>query len=468
MGTIISSGVGSGLNVQELVGQLVQAEGQPQTQRLDLAEAKAQAKLSALASLRSALSTFRGAVDQLKDLEAFRGRQVALTSTDFISATATTSAAPGSYAIEVERLASAHRLASQAFATADTAVGTGTLRLARGGAAFDLQITSENSTLAGIAAAINDADGNPGIVATILTGVDGARLILRSTETGATSNLVVTQTGGDGGLAALTYDPANSIANLTEIDPAQDARVLIDTFAVESPTNTISGAIPGLDISLLDTNAVGETTTLAIEYDEEGARAMVGKLVESYNALIDAVASVASYDAETKTAGPLFADAGLRNIVFQLRRELGRSLDGLDGPFQNLSQIGIGAELDGKLSLDTTRLNAAFATGFDAIGQLFSDSENGLAVRLNQMLEPYLASGGVLDGRNDTLKATIEDIADRRESLSQRLASLEQRLFRQFNALDTLLAQMQTTSNYLSQQLASLPRADSLLRGNNN
>ena len=467
MGTIISSGVSSGLNVQDLVGKLVQAEGQPQSQRLDLAEAKAQAKLSALASLRSALSTFRGAIDELKDLESFRGRKVALTSTDFISASATTSAAPGAYAIEVERLASAHRLASQPFGSSGAAVGTGTLRLARGATAVDVEITAENNTLAGIAAAINDAEGNPGIVATILTGVDGARLILRSTETGATNNIVVTQSGGDGGLAPLTYDPANSVENLIEIEPAQDARALIDTFAVESPTNSISGAIPGLDISLLATNAVGETTTLAVAYDQESAQAMVGKLVESYNALIDAVASVASYDPESKTAGPLFADAGLRNIEFQLRRELGRGLESLGGPFENLSQIGVSVELDGKLSLDTTKLSAAFDASFDGIGQLFSDSEDGLAVRLDQLLEPYLASGGVLDGRNDTLKSTIDDIADRRESLNQRLATLEQRLFRQFNALDTLLAQMQTTSNYLAQQLSNLPRADSLIARSN-
>ena len=297
--------------------------------------------------------------------------------------------------------------------------------------------------------------------------MDGARLILRSTETGATNNIVVTQSGGDGGLAPLTYDPANSVENLIEIEPAQDARALIDTFAVESPTNSISGAIPGLDISLLATNAVGETTTLAVAYDQESAQAMVGKLVESYNALIDAVASVASYDPESKTAGPLFADAGLRNIEFQLRRELGRGLESLGGPFENLSQIGVSVELDGKLSLDTTKLSAAFDASFDGIGQLFSDSEDGLAVRLDQLLEPYLASGGVLDGRNDTLKSTIDDIADRRESLNQRLATLEQRLFRQFNALDTLLAQMQTTSNYLAQQLSNLPRADSLIARSN-
>lgn len=463
MGTIISSGVGSGLNVADLVAQLVEAEGKPQAVRLDVAEAKAQAKLSALATIRSALASFRSALEDLQSIDAFRGRSVTLSKPDFISAAAATNAVPGTYALEVERLASAHRLASQALGSEDDVVGIGTLTVARGATSFVVDVTAENNTLAGIAAAINGAQANPGVVATILTGVEGARLILRSVETGASNSLVVTQSGGDGGLASLVYDPVNMITNLSEIDPAQDARVLIDTFPVESTTNSISGAIQGLDISLLAANTVGETTSISIGYDKPGARETIDKLVDSYNGLVDAVASVASFDAETRAAGPLFGDAGLRNVIFQLRREFGASLD---GTFDNLQQIGISIELNGKLSVDAERLDSAFITDFDAIGDSFAAADVGLAFRLDALLEPYLQSGGVLDGRDGTLKATIDDIGDSRESLAQRLTAVEQRLFRQFNALDGLLAQLQTTSAYLTQQLSNLPRADSLLGRN--
>ena len=465
MGTLITSGVGSGLNVAELVNQLVEAEGKPQTVRLDVAEAKAQAKLSALASVRSALATFRDAVRELENVDEFRGRTVSLSQDAFVSAAASTSAVPGSYAIEVERLASAHRLASQAFGSADDVVGNGTLTLALGAESFDVEIAEGDDTLADIAAAINDAEGNSGIAATVLSGVDGARLILTSAETGAANAIVVTHSGGDGGLAPLGYDPVNGLANLTEVAPATDARALVDTFAVESPTNTITGAIAGLDVSLLAVNDEGETTRLTVGYDEPGARAAVEKLVQSYNALVDAVSSVAGFDAGTKAAGPLFGDAGLRNLVYQLRRELGGGFAALGGPFENLQQLGITAELDGKLAIDSARLDAAFAVDFDAIGDVFADDDQGIAARLDTLLEPYLQAGGILDGRNSTLKATIDDLADSRESLAQRLATLEERLFRQFNALDGLLAQLQQTSTYLTQQLSNLPRADSLLRG---
>jgi flagellar hook-associated protein 2 len=149
-----------------------------------------------------------------------------------------------------------------------------------------------------------------------------------------------------------------------------------------------------------------------------------------------------------------------------LRRELGASLAAIGGPFGSLQELGISAELNGKLSIDAVRLDAAFAADFDAIGEVFADVDAGLAFRLDTLLEPYLQSGGVLDGRNGTLKATIDDITDRREALTQRLGAVEQRLFRQFNALDGLLAQLQSTSAYLTQQLSNLPRADLLLGRN--
>src|SRR5688572_33034265 len=98
MGSIVSSGVGSGLDVASLVQQLVQAEGGPKTLRLNAEEAKVQAKLSALGTLRSALASFRGTVATLKNIAKFQGRQATLSSPDFVKANATATAVPGSYA----------------------------------------------------------------------------------------------------------------------------------------------------------------------------------------------------------------------------------------------------------------------------------------------------------------------------------------------------------------------------------
>jgi len=456
-GTITGNGVGSGLDVQGIVQKLVAAEGAAPSARLATAEADAQAKLSALGSLRSALSSFQDAVTKLKDLNGFQGRQVVTSSKDFFTATAGTTALPATYEVEVEQLAQAQKLQSTPFATATTAVGTGTLRITTGGQNFDIVVDSTNNTVAGIANAINSSQAGKSVVATVITGAGGAAtLTLTARTTGVANAITLTQSGGDGGLATIQYPPSGP-SGLTEIAPASDAHAKIEGIEVTSATNTISGAIAGVTISLLDTNEPGDTSRLTVQYDQASATSLINAFVKAYNGVVDSVKSVASYNADTKQGGPLFGDGGVTNIVDQLRRVLGSAIPGLDSSLNMLAKIGISADLDGHLSVDGTKLNAAFNTSFDNVGKLFASPNVGIASSLDDLLDSYLSSGGVFDGRNASLKASIADIGDQRQQLNDRLTDLQNRYLQQFNALDTLLAQLQSTSSFLTQQFANLP-----------
>jgi flagellar hook-associated protein 2 len=467
MGSIVSSGVGSGLDVASLVQQLVQAEGGPKTLRLNAEEAKVQAKLSALGTLRSALASFRDTVATLKDIAKFQGRQVTLSQTDFVGATAGTAAVPGSYEIEVEQLATTHKLQSapMAYTSSATPIGVGTLHITAGGQNFDVVIDSTNNTLAGIAAAINSSAAGAKVQATVLTGSGEARLTISARTIGAANAITtITQTDGDNGLAGLVYPPSGT--GLIEIQEALDARAVIDGLTVTSATNTLSGAIQGVDVTLKEIDAPGETTVITVGYDRAAARKTIDELIKSYNAVVDAVKNVSSYNLEKKEGGPLFGDAGVRNIVHQLRRELTSNVTGLSGPFDMLGEIGISADLSGKLSVNGTTLDAAFASNFDAIGELFAADDVGVAVKLDKLLAPYLDSEGVFDSRASSLKASIDGINDRREALNTRLAALQARYTKQFNSLDSLLSQLQGTSNFLTQQLSRLPGSAPLRRNN--
>ncbi len=144
----------------------------------------------------------------------------------------------GSYDIEVVQLAAPAKLKSAVFTGGPTSVvGTGTLTLSQGGNAFSVNIDSSNNTLAGIRDAINQAPGNTGVHATLLTGVAGSYLVLAGDKTGAANQLKVTQSGGDGGLAPLVYDPPNP-TTMTSVD-AQDAIVNVSDIPVHSATNTV-------------------------------------------------------------------------------------------------------------------------------------------------------------------------------------------------------------------------------------
>jgi len=459
MGTIISSGVGSGLDVAGLVRKLVEAEGAPKAAQLDKEEAKVQAKLSALGSLRSALASFRDTCAVLKTASKFQGRAATLSVTDFVSAAATSTASPGSYEVEVDQVASAHKLQSGPYATAATVVGTGTLRIVTGGLTFDIEIGSANNTLAGIAAAINQSAAGDKVQATVISGSGAAHLTITARNTGAANELTITQSGGDGGLAGL-------VTGLTPLADALDARVYIDGILATSATNTISGAIAGVDLTVKTANDDGETTTVTVGFDRAAARKTVDDFIKSYNTLVDSLKSLTSYNAQTRQGGPLFGDGGVRNLVDQLRRELSSSVTGVGGAFDTLAEIGISAQLDGKLTVDAADLDAVFTADFDSIGELFANSGSGLAVKLDALLEPYLASQGVFDNRTESLKSSIETIGERRDRLTAHLTALQARYTKQFNALDGLLAQLQGTSNFLNQQLSNLPGAT--FNGNRN
>jgi flagellar hook-associated protein 2 len=460
MGTIFSSGIGSGLDVAGLVQKLVEAEGAPKTLQLNREEAKVQAKLSALGSLRSAVAGFRDTLKVLKDAAQFQGRQTALSTPDFLTVSAGATSAPGTYDIVVEQLATAHKIA-RSFDAADYVVGTGTLHIAVGEESFDVEIGAEDNTVAKIAAAINASPAGAKVQATVVNGDGAALLTLSSRSTGADGTIEITQSGGDGALAALEYPPSGT--GMAQVTAGADAQVRIEGLLVTSATNTVSGAIEGVELTLLAASD-GEETQLTVGYDKAGARKAVDKFVLSYNTLVDALKSLTSYNAETKQGGPLFGDGGVRNLVDQFRRELSSTVADANEAFDTLAEIGITAQLDGKLTVNGTKLDAAFAADFDAVGELFAAADTGLAVKLDALVEPYLATQGVFDSRTASLRSSIDLINDRREALSLRLASLQERYMKQFNALDSLLAQLQSTSNFLAQQLGNLPGSAPLNR----
>ena len=454
MGTVIASGVGSGLDIDGLVTQLVQAEGAPKQAALDLKETRLQTRLSAYGAFRSAADQLRTALSTLMDLAKFQPRKVTVGDETVLSATAGSTSVPGSYDIEVVDLAAVHKLQSTDFASTTAVVGKGTLTISVGGTAMSLTIDDSSRTLAGIRDAINNASNNPGVTATIVTGTLGSRLVLTGMDTGASQTIRVTQAGGDGGLAQIVYDPGVATA-LTETQAASNARILVDGIEVVSSTNVFSDAITGVEINAVGESTPGSTTSLNIAYDREASQKSVEDAVKAFNSLVTSLRGLGKYDAATKAGGPLVGDSTLRDFLAVLRREAGAPLAG-QSSFGALSDLGVSFALDGTLTIDSTRLAAAFNTRFDDVGRALADPDNGLAVRLDALLDTYLDTGGLIEARTKGLQSSVSDISDAREALAERLTQVEARLRRQFTSLDILVAQMRNTGNYLASQLASL------------
>ena len=476
MPTITSLGVGSGLDINEIVSQLVTAQGEASSLRLVQQEAETQAEISALGLLKSALSEFQSALGSLKSLSEFQGRSASSSNDELFTASADASAVAASYDIEVQVLAESQKVASPGYADEATDLGSGgTLTITAAGETFAITVDDADANLAGIRDAINAAENTTGVSATIAFVDDGlggseARLVLSGAETGTPNAFAVTVTDNDGndtdtnGLSALVFDPAGSgVTNMTELQAATDALIEIDGFAVTRPSNTISGAIEGVTLELVSA-APGETAVLGVAVDESAVKSAIESFVTSFNSLNATLGSLSSFDPGTGQAGVLLGDATLRAVSTALRRELSAEVAAVEGELDTLVAIGITTAIDGSLSLDHSTLDAALDSGFDQLGQLFA-GDNGIAGRLDTVISAYVQPAGTIDSRTDSLSGRIERINDQRNALNLRLASLERRLLDQFIAMDTLVSELQSVGSFLDQQFTAL---EQLLAGANN
>ncbi|MDT8310861.1 MAG: flagellar filament capping protein FliD [Methylophaga sp.] len=449
---ITAGGIGSGIDVNGLVQQLVAAEGGPTSQRLDTKEANIQADLSAFGSLKSALSRFQTAVKALQNQDNFLKQTATSSNTDLFAATANKDAVAGSYSVEIVQLAQAAKMRTDSF-QADENIGTGNLTISLGGSSFDLAISDDNNTLAGIRDAINASADNPGVRASIINVDGGSRLILTSDELGQTNNITVTATddnAGDG------FDLAR-LNTLTTIDAAQNALIRVDSQDISRDSNSFSDVIDGVTFNLKKAE-VGTIETLTIAQDNNAVKGRVEGFVAAYNTLNNTINQLSSFNADTGAAGVLLGDSSLRGVQTQLRQTLTDAVQGVD--IGTLAELGITTNQDnGNLQLDEARFNTALTDNFTAVANLFA-SENGMAKRLDGVLQRYTSTDGVLDLRSNGLRSQLERITDDRERLDRRLEGLESRLRAQFTAMDQLVAQLQSISGFLDQQLSNLPLAN--------
>jgi len=274
---------------------------------------------------------------------------------------------------------------------------------------------------------------------------------LNSNSIGAENTITIAATDDDGadGFDLTRLDSAN----LTVTQVAADATFNLDGQLVTRGSNRISDVISGVTIDLKKAE-IGTTENLTVALNEAGVETKVNDIVKAYNSLTDVMKSLSSYDAATNTAALLQGDSTLRGVQSQLRKIISEPGEGL--LYSTLAEIGVRTDETGHLNLDSTQFNKVLSADFTSISKLFV-GDDALVSKLNTALDSYLNSDGVLDSKTKSLKAGIDDVADGRLELNKRLAAIEKRYKTQFNAMDTLLGQLQGTSTFLSQQLDNLP-----------
>lgn len=470
---ISSPGIGSGLDVNSIVQQLASIERKP-LEGLKTAATFMQTQLSAFGKLQSLVSGLGDAAKAIAKPALWTQSTGGSSDPTVLGVTAGASALPGSYSVTVERLAKAQVLVTQNSLAAGATLGTGTLRIEIGqpnadGSAFtatksvSLQFDTA-PTLQQVRDKINEA--KTGVSAAVITDpASGQQMLsLTSTETGLTQRLQISATDANGaatttGLGALAFGyAAGGSYGLREAQPAQNAKVQINGLPVESPSNRISGAVEGVTLTLGKEGAA----TVNVANDAAGQRKAVQDFVTAYNALNAFLLEQTKYDESTKAGGSLQGDSAAVSLRNQMRTLL-ISPNGNSAVYDRLGAIGLSLQRDGSIQLDNAKLDAALQQPAE-VGRLMHGAltagvaGNGVAARFQKFAETVTGTDGMLKARTEGLQSRLKRNQSDQTRVEDRVERTTQRLLKEYQALDTRVAQLNSLSAYVGQQLTMLNR----------
>ena len=448
---ISSAGIGSNIDVNSLVSQLLALERRP-LDKLNQRKSQYNAEITSFGKISSDLSAFQSAVSALKTAESFKVFTATAAEPTYLTSSADSTASAGSHSITITQLAQSQKLFSAAFADTDTTtIGTGSLTIANGASSFAVTIDVTNNTLDGIVNAVNAASSNFGVSASIVNDGTGYRLLFSPNETGTAYAVTVAVTDtGDGintdanGLSRLSYTAGGYV--LSQTQAAKNAIITVDGLTgINSASNTVTDVIQGVTLNLKTEGPVSTTLDVAVDTDTITTNATA--LVTAYNKLITDISDL------HKKGGKLEADNTLLTVQAQLVNIFNTPATISGNAYSYLAEVGIALQSNGTLAINTADFKSAVSGGLNDVVNLFTDTTEGFMQRFYSEAATLLQADGVIDAKNDGLAAQISGLDIRINQFETRLTSIEARLRKQFSTLDALLGTLSSTSNLLSRQL---------------
>jgi flagellar hook-associated protein 2 len=353
--TLLSSG-----QITSLIQQAESAYQAP-ANALQAQEKPIEAQISDLGKVQSALSSLQSAYAGLADVESLTQRSVTTSPTGTVAASVTNSAAVGTYTLSNIHLAQAESLSSAGFASASASLGSGSIAVKVGsGAAITIAVAAGADNLAGVAAAINQADA--GVAASVVYDGSAYHLVLTGANTGTTAAFTVS---GTGGLAGLSYGAGAS--GLTLNQSAANAGFSLNGITITSGSNTINGAVSGLTLTL---RASG-TATVTVSQDASALEQAASSVVSALNGVLTTIGQYSSYS-QTSGAGPLLGDVGLQILRNDLLGAISEPATGLapGTTYGSLSAIGFTLSSGGTVSLNQQTFDAAAQSNYTTVAGL--------------------------------------------------------------------------------------------------
>jgi flagellar hook-associated protein 2 len=451
MAGIQMSGLASNIDTASIIDQLMAVERLPRT-KITLNQDATTKRQSLLQEISSRLTTLKFANDDLKSVLTWGDTQTAESAdTSKFTVTRTAGAAPGGYDVAVNQLASAERqtykfASPTADGTLDIANANGTARTAialKAGATVDDAVSAINGATDANVYAVN-VNGN---------------LVLSAKTTGDQSGFGISGSGIDSQLERVA---------------GTNAKVTINGTTYERQSNTITDALPGLSITLKGKTSGTDTVGLTVGTPGPDKNKVVDKVkafVTAYNDLVTVaradlkdqkVINAATTDDAQK--GTLFGDSGLSTMLSQFRTTLSGAVGGLSGSLTSMGDLGVSTgaasatisqdSLDGKLTLDETKLRTALDTDPNAVRSLLGGAggTSGFSQAFGSILSAYQGSGGLIQQRIAAAASDLTDLATKLTTFDARMDAKQALLQKQFTAMETAMS----ASNSAGTNLASL------------
>lgn len=497
MAAITSLGIGSGLDLENMVTKLMEIERQPIT-RIEKQKETYDAELSAIGQLASALSKIQSAAADMKPsgvntsyADHYKEYKANIINKDVASVSVTSGGKPasGSYQLGVEQIATAHRLATEAIGKTEK-FQAGTLRIETGkldgsnytgdgSTAISVDI-KDGDTLETIRDKINGAVGN--VSATIISGDDGEHLVLMAKDTGTETTIKVsvedatydagaTPTGTKKLSEVFAFDPTKTDGSnkLSEDESkggakAQDAIITLNGVRATRSSNYIDDVIDGITIDLYattkknDTTGKYETTTITVSNDAKTkVTDALKSFVDAYNEQKATVYDLGKYNKDTKEMGMLQGRSILRSSQ-NLMKSMITGVQGLKGSqYQSLASIGVAFTKTGELELDSTKLSRALEADYDGVMALVGNVMNNV----DSKLETFLGSSGSIENSKTTINNILSRLDNRKTVLERHVEQMETRMRKQFSSMDSIVGQWQAQGDYITQLVDSMNAARS-------
>ncbi len=401
MAGLTAAGVGSGLDVNSLVSSLMSVERRGLS-KIQTDQQGINSRISAYGNLTSGLSALTDAAKKLTQTNIVSSLSASSGNKDAVGVTADSTATPGSNMVKVTQLAQAQRIIGPRVTDTTATIGTGKITIALGSydsadnsfttkadtTPVEITIAEGQSTLEGIRDAINSASA--GVNASIVNDGQGFRLVMTSTNSGASNSMKVTISDDDGnntndetgsatptaskfdaanlgGLSFMSFDPTaageGSGKNMVQIQAAQSAELTVDGIAISSESNSVSSAIKGVTFSL------NQITTADVRIDVKRDTTALTSAMTGFVSTFNAVSN--AFKAQIGKDGILSRETTPSGVMRQLRTALSGNLasNGL-----SLNDAGLSFDKDGVLSFSSTKFNTAIAADPDIARKIFADT----------------------------------------------------------------------------------------------